>query len=92
MKTCPRCCGDTILYPLIPNPKIKALLVCDVCDGKGKVTDKIFRLVEAGEKLRNIRVEKDLTLREFCEQNDLAVVEYSARERGATFKTRFVKL
>ena len=82
MTTCPQCIGVgrfTSMFPL-KNPHLS--IDCDLCSATGKVSDEQIQWREKGLKLRDARIERGETLRDFARRHNIDVSDVSKAERG----------
>jgi hypothetical protein len=78
MNKCPACREG---YHMVFSKKCP-LLKCDICNGTGELPENIKYDEYAGKVLTTERLAQQKTLREFCLENDIDVVERSRNERG----------
>lgn len=55
---------------------------CDRCGGSGSISDDMLKWIEHGKTLKQKRLAKRITLREYCLANEISAVDRSAIERG----------
>ncbi len=88
---CPNCNGLREMFGFFPvyadhvpqkDRKISIKLPCDLCDATGVIDDDYHKRLAIGESLREKRLDKELTFRDFCKKFNLSVYEVSAFERG----------
>lgn len=83
--TCPQCNGVKHIVAFArkisrSQPYIK--FGCDLCQSTGSISDEKVEWVQAGEKLRQARIEREETLREFAKRTGIDVGAVSKAERG----------
>lgn len=55
---------------------------CDACEGTGRVTQHRMDAITEGKKLRQDRIERNMSLREEAQRLGISPVQLSRRERG----------
>jgi len=76
MSTCPHCNGKGTNFCHVNRgnkPHTWEHLTCFTCGGSGEITQEQADWIEEGKKIKEYRLSKDYSLREFC-----AVIGYSA--------------
>ena len=76
MIKCPSC-SNGYYATMLPHK----LMTCSDCAGKG-VIDAEVEWQKDGEYLRNARLRKNISLRDFCKKHDLDPATVSKVERG----------
>ena len=75
---CPDCQGKKFIVALSRFKTLK----CYRCSGTGEVPDETVKWVEIGNKMKKMRRDQKMCLREFCKKHGLNTVEMSKMERG----------
>lgn len=85
MTTCPYCNGVGSFRPLLtPRPPVKiSTLLCETCQGKGKVDDIRMDWIQRGRVMREKRVNSGETIRDFARRYKLKAITVSRAEIGA---------
>lgn len=82
---CPSCL-DGKIYPAFPHTKKAAMgITCEDCHGTGRLQiskDQYDRWKESGEKMKNDRIERRMTLKDEANYLGIDVCLLSAMERG----------
>lgn len=82
MKICPTCNGKKEVFG-IGCPGFKPIVMdCNTCDGKGKITEQQVERMKDGEKLRQERLGRRMTLRAEANRLGMDVVKLSDIEHG----------
>lgn len=76
---CPNCI-DGSCYPAIPHKGFP--LVCPICNGTDTLPDNIIYDPARGGQIRQLRHNKELTLRAYCLALHIDVIQQSMWERG----------
>ena len=87
---CPNCVDgrEVGIFPIYPDDvpieKRKRVIImkCPCCLGKNEIDKEQLKKIEDGKKIRARRIEKNLTLREYCETNNISIHEQNKLERG----------
>lgn len=87
---CPSCNGVRYLNSIfehshdnLPYRKSNPVKIrCPYCDENGQVDDRYPEWKAAGEKLKQARIERRETLRDFCNRTHMDVVLRSRQELG----------
>jgi hypothetical protein len=87
MHPCPTCGGkrQSVVFVntgLDSSKHYSEVRECDRCKGAGYVSQDVIDAIENGKRLRKIRVDKCLTLREAATQEGVSVATISKRENG----------
>jgi len=94
MIRCPKCDGGKnplVNFPAFPNKKmlevgedkLMEMFACLLCKGKGEVPDQTASWVENGKILKDLRIEKRLTLRKAAKALNILASKLSEMERGS---------
>ena len=82
MKVCPTCEGKNEIFG-IGCPGFKPILItCHTCNGKGEITDVQIERMKDGEKLRQERLKRRMSLRNEAKRLNINVIELSDIEHG----------
>lgn len=83
--TCPQCNGAKHLTAFARRVSGTAYYIeldCDLCQSTGAISDEQLNWVLEGEKLRQARINREETLREFAKRTGIDVGAVSKAERG----------
>lgn len=83
MITCPRCHGKKEILGLSFSAKKSVVLVCDICNGHGEITEEKQQLINIGAQRKSDRIARGMTLRKEANRLGLKPSILSAIERGS---------
>jgi DnaJ-class molecular chaperone len=81
MMNCPNCRGYGKSQGFYVTPD-RTELPCPICNGTGKLPADIIYDPARGQKLKAERVDKEITLRQYCKDLGLDAQERAEQERG----------
>ncbi len=81
--SCPECCGHKIvLVTYFPGTPRHPPMPCRVCGGSGQITLEHHNRIEAGEKMREDRIERGVSLRAEAARLGITPCNLSDLENG----------
>lgn len=75
--------GKHFSRPILIKGKVEIIeLKCELCNGTGKIKDEKIDWIIKGQKLREYRLEKEITLRKAAKMLGMDASNLSKMERG----------
>ena len=85
--TCPSCDGAGTIFALVDGPSYRGpkTLTCHRCAGSGRITQAQMDAIESGRRIRENRLERNVSMGEEARRLGMSVSEYSAIEHGRIY-------